>query len=151
MESTLDKINPYLWILLDETSGRQDIYVRTVALDSSKAKNSSVWFNFKDGSGCLKRYFAKEGVHIPLISEVGGFFAGIITFNPHLSSHWTTHYIYLFNNKGECSLGLAMSSPYEHELSRLLKDVEGNLSAIESEEEEEYYEDEEDYEDDEES
>lgn len=145
MESTLDKINPCLWILLDETSRRRDIYVRTVPLNSPEARNSSLWLNFKDGSGCLKRYFAKEGVHIPLISEVGGFIANVLTFNHHLSSHWTTHYIYLFNNKGECSLGLAMSSPYEHELSRWLKDIEGNLSAIEEEEyedEEEYYEDE---------
>lgn len=146
MESTLEKINPCLWILLDETSGRRDIYVRTVPLDSFEVKNSSLWLNFKDGSGCLKRYFVKEGIHIPLISEVGGFIAGILTFNSHLSSHWTTEYIYLFNQKNKCLLGLAMSSPYGHEISRLLKDIEGSLSAIEEDEEEGYYEDEEEYE-----
>lgn len=149
MESTLEKINPCLWILLDETSGRRDLYVRTVPLDSSGARNSSLWLNFRDGSGCLKRYFAKEGVYVPLISEVGGFIANVFTFNSHLSSHWTSEYIYLFNHKNECLLGLAISSPYEHKLNELLKDIERSLSAIEKDEEEEYYEDEEEYEDEE--
>lgn len=134
---------------MDERAGRQDPYIRTVAVDSPEAKKSSVWFNFKDGSGYLKRFSAQEGVYLPLASEIGGFFISVLTFQHHFSSHWTTSYIYLFNNKDECSLGLAMSSPYQSQLTTLIKEIEWYLSDIESDEEEEYYEEEE-YEDEEE-
>jgi len=68
MKSMRDKTCKFLWYFLDERSRRQDPYVRTVVLNSSEARNSSVWFSFKDDSGCLKRYYAKEGMHLPLIS-----------------------------------------------------------------------------------
>jgi hypothetical protein len=150
MESALVNINKVLWKYLDEMSQKTDPYIRSVALDSSEAKKASIWSSFRDGSGCLKRYYAKEGIYVPFISEIGGMFANSLSFrfDNSLSSHWATHYIYLVDEDDKCVLGLAMSSPYSSTLKSALDSIESDISGIETAsreycEENEYYEDEE--------
>lgn len=124
MESTL--VNQRLWNLLDQNSRKGDPYIRSVGLNSSQAENASVWFSFKDGSGSLKRYYAKEGIYVPLISEVGGLLVSSLSFGfgGNFSTHWATHYVYLFDENDKCILGLAISSAYDHRLKDLLRDIE---------------------------
>jgi len=126
MKSTLSEVNQSLWDLLDKNSGKGDPYIRSVELRSSQAENASVWFRFKDGSGSLKRYYAKEGVYVPLISEVGGLLVSSLSFGFgwNFSTHWATHYVYLFDENDKCILGLAISSAYNYPLENFLRDIE---------------------------
>ncbi|MCY7278588.1 MAG: hypothetical protein LH702_33855 [Phormidesmis sp. CAN_BIN44] len=134
MKSTLAKVNQSLWDILDKASKKSDPHVRSVALSSSQANNASVWFSFKDGSGCLQRYYAKEGIYVPLISEVGGLLVSSLSlgFSHDFSTHWATHYIYLLDENSKRTLGLAMSSAYDYNLENLIREIEDDVSIAEA-------------------
>jgi len=142
MESAATTISAYLCALVDKNSNDRDPYIRTVTLDGHEAKNASIWLTFKDDSGSVRRFFRREGIYVPLVSEVSSFVVSCATFGfgHNFSTHWKTHYVYVFNNEDKCVSGLAMSSACkDYELDGWLREVEEQVTRYEKEEEDESY------------
>ena len=59
-----------------------------------------------------------------LVSSMFSFSSLSFGFGYNFSTHWATHYVYLFDENGKCILGLAMSSAHDYKLKDLLRDIE---------------------------